>query len=163
MLTGNEKMNQSSQDNPGVIARPPRLYLGTLAIGLLIDWAWPAPIAPTIYQLALGAILVATGLTILVQSMRTFSAHGTNVPTSEPSTALVTDGPYVYSRNPIYVGLSFIYLGLAVAIDSLWIMALLIPLLVVMTQGVIAREERYLEGKFGDAYLTFKQQTPRWF
>ena len=156
-------MDQANHDNPGVIARPPRLYLGTLAIGLLIDWAWPAPIAPSTYQFALGAVLLAAGLTILTQAMRAFSKRGTNVPTNQPSTALVIDGPYVYSRNPIYVGLSFIYLGFAMAIDSLWIIALLIPLLFVMNYGVIAREERYLESKFGDAYLTFKQQTPRWF
>ena len=156
-------MSDIPGDNPGVIARPPLLYLGALAIGLLIDWAWPAPFAPTDFQFALGGILLATGVTILVQGMRRFGAHGTNVPTNQPSTALVTDGPYAYSRNPIYIGLSFLYVGVGLTVDSAWIVALLVPLLVVMRYGVIAREERYLEGKFGAPYIEFKSRTPRWF
>lgn len=156
-------MAEAAKDNPGVIARPPRLYVSALTIGALVDWAWPAAVIPTTYQYSLGAISVAAGLTILIQSMRQFRSAGTNVPTSEPTTALVTDGAYPYSRNPIYVGLSFLYVGLALAIDSLWIVALLAPLLIVMRYGVIGREERYLEGKFGQAYADFKQRTPRWF
>ena len=156
-------MAEIIKDNPGVIARPPRLYLGALAIGLLVDWAWPVAVIPTAYQFALGGICGATGLTILFQAMRQFQAQGTNVPTNQPATALVTDGAYLYSRNPIYVGLSFLYFGVVLAVDSVWVLGLLVPLLVVMRYGVINREERYLETKFGQPYAEFKRVTPRWF
>ena len=95
--------------------------------------------------------------------MRQFQAQGTNVPTNQPATTLVTDGAYLYSRNPIYVGLSFLYFGVVLAIDSAWVLGLLVPLLVVMRYGVINREERYLENKFGQPYAEFKRVTPRWF
>ena len=156
-------MAEIIKDNPGVIARPPRLYLGALAIGLLVDGAWPVAVIPNAYQFAFGGICGATGLTILLQAMRQFQAQGTNIPTNQPAMALVTDGAYLYSRNPIYLGLSFLYFGVALAIDSAWVLGLLVPLLVVMRYGVINREERYLENKFGQPYAEFKRVTPRWF
>ena len=71
-------------------------------------------------------------------------------------------GPYCFTRNPLYLGLSLIYLGLGFAVDSLWIVALLIAVLVIVRFGVIAREERYLESKFGDAYRRYKGTVRRW-
>src|SRR5262249_30699130 len=74
-------------------------------------------------------------------------AAGTNIPPNLPTTALVVDGIYERTRNPLYLGSTLVYLGLSVAAGSLWSMVLLVPLLWVMNVGVIAREERYLERK----------------
>ncbi len=87
---------------------------------------------------------------------------GTNVPTPLPGTALVRDGIYGHSRNPIYLGLTLVFLGLAALFNSLWFLALLPVVLAVMRYGVIAREERYPTCKFGDAYLKYKSRIGRW-
>jgi protein-S-isoprenylcysteine O-methyltransferase Ste14 len=81
---------------------------------------------------------------------RRFAADGTNVPPTLPTTALVVDGIYRRTRNPLYLGLTLIYLGLGVAAGSLWAIGLVVPLLWVINVGVVKREERYLELKFGD-------------
>ena len=94
--------------------------------------------------------------------MRRFVAAGTNIPPNLPTTALVVDGIYGWTRNPLYLGATLVYLGLSVAAGSLWAIVLLAPLLWVINVGVIAREERYLERKFGDAYRAYKGRVRRW-
>ena len=94
--------------------------------------------------------------------MGRFRAAGTPVEPYKPTSAIVSDGLYGLSRNPIYVALTLIYLGIGVAIDSPWILALVVPVLLVMRTGVIAREERYLERKFGAEYLDYKVSVRRW-
>jgi protein-S-isoprenylcysteine O-methyltransferase Ste14 len=74
----------------------------------------------------------------------------------KPTTALVTEGPCRYSRNPLYVALTLLYLGVAFLVNALWILLLIVPVLVVIRYGIIAREEAYLTRKFGEAYLTRK-------
>jgi protein-S-isoprenylcysteine O-methyltransferase Ste14 len=80
----------------------------------------------------------------------------------KPTTAIVTKGPFRYSRNPLYVSLTLLYLGVALIINVLWIVLLVVPVLVVMQRGVIGREEAYLERKFGEKYLSYKARVRRW-
>jgi len=149
-------------DRPGVVVRPPLLYLGSLAAGIGLDVLFPAPIPPHGLRLPIAAVLVAAGLGLLAACFRRFQAAGTNLPTWLPATALVTSGPYRFSRNPIYLALTVAYLGLAIGYGSLWLLILLAPLLIVMRHGVIAREERYLEGKFGEPYRAYRSRVRRW-
>ena len=79
-----------------------------------------------------------------------------------PTTALVTKGLYSYSRNPIYVALTLIYLGLAIGAGSVWSVIFLVPTLALIRYGVIAREERYLERKFDGAYIDYRNRVRRW-
>jgi protein-S-isoprenylcysteine O-methyltransferase Ste14 len=90
---------------------------------------------------------------MIVMGMRRFQAAGTNIPPTLPTTALVVDGPYRRTRNPLYLGMTLVYLGLGVAAGSLWAIRLVVPLLWVMNTAVIAREEHYLERKFGDSVM----------
>jgi len=148
-------------DNPGVIVRPPLLYVAALAAMLVLRWLWPLPI------LGGGAFwpaiaLVVLGVGILVWGRRTLVAGGTKVDPTLPSTAVVTSGPYRISRNPLYVGLAIVYLGLTLAFDVWWGIALLVLVLLVMHLGVIQREERYLERKFGDAYRQYRSAVRRY-
>ena len=92
-----------------------------------------------------------------------FNRAGTNVPTYRPTTALVTGGPYRYSRNPLYISLFLAYAGIGIVADNLWILALGVPLFLIMRYGVVAREERYLERKFGQAYRDYKASVRRWW
>ena len=158
-------MNTQSNDNPGVIAHPPFIYLGGLVAGMLLEAAWP--LGAGLFnagwpQVNLGILGVLTGAGLLAIAARLFVRAGTNIPTHRPSTALVTDGIYRWSRNPIYVALTTIYTGLALALGAWWALIVLPIVLAVMRYGVIAREEAYLEDKFGGAYAEYKKQVRRW-
>ena len=152
----------SAPDTAGVAVRPPVLYLGTLLLGGLIDLVFPAQIPAFAERLPTAGLALVAGLGLLVACFLRFKAAGTNVPTWMPTTALVISGPYHFSRNPIYLALTIIYLGLALAYGSWWPIVLLAPVLIVMRFGVIGREERYLEAKFGDAYRAYRASVRRW-
>jgi protein-S-isoprenylcysteine O-methyltransferase Ste14 len=148
-------------DNAGVIVRPPVLYVAALAAMLLLRWVWPVPILGGAAFWP-GVALVVLGVGILVWGRRTLVAGGTNVDPSLPSTAVVTSGPYRFSRNPLYLGLAIVYLGLTLVFDALWGIVLLALALIVMHLGVIQREERYLERKFGDGYRQYRTAVRRY-
>jgi protein-S-isoprenylcysteine O-methyltransferase Ste14 len=150
-------------DHPGVPVRPPQIYLGFIVLGFVIDYFWPVPFLPPVIQFSGAAVLGGAGIVIALLAMRRFRAAGTNVPTPQPATAIVTDGIYAYSRNPIYIGMSLLHLAIGVSADSPWIIAALIPTLIVIRYTVITREEAYLERKFGDEYLAYKSKVRRWF
>ncbi len=149
-------------DAPGVIAKPPFIYLAFLVLGLGLDWLWPNPLLPEVLRYTLGGALIALGFALALASIRHFKAAGTNFDTQKPATAILTDGPYRISRNPIYIGLTAVYAGIGIALDAPWVWLLLLPALAVMHTGVILREERYLERKFGTEYLDYKKRVRRW-
>ncbi len=155
-------MAATENDSPGVIAKPPLIYLGFFLLGLGLDRLWPVAVLPEAAQYALGGTLVGLGVLVAIAAIRRFKAAGTSFRTHEPATAILSDGLYGVSRNPIYLGLTAIYLGVGVLADAGWVAVLLGPLLLVMHFGIIAREERYLERKFGDEYLRYKTKVRRW-
>jgi protein-S-isoprenylcysteine O-methyltransferase Ste14 len=87
---------------------------------------------------------------------------GTRFETTQPSSRIVTAGPYRFTRNPIYTGMFILLTGLATAFNSLWLLVALALFYPVIRYGVVAREEAYLERKFGDAYLDYKASVRRW-
>lgn len=149
-------------DNPGVIAPPPLTYAGALAIGLLANWMYPVPFLPRGLSRVLGWPLIAGGLAIGYLGIREMKQAGTNVDPREPTTAIVTNGPYRFTRNPLYLSMTLIYGGITTLANALPAALLLPVVLHVMRRGVIEREERYLEGKFGDEYLDYKARVRRW-
>ena len=157
------KPSEDQRDNPGVIAPPPLIFLGFLVAGFALDWAWPAAMLPEAPRYALGAALAAAGIAVAIAAIRLFRAADTNVVPHKPTTAILTAGPFAYSRNPLYLALSAFHAAIAIAADNSWALALLAPALVVVRYGVIAREERYLEAKFGDEYRAYKAGVRRWF
>jgi protein-S-isoprenylcysteine O-methyltransferase Ste14 len=151
-------------DVPGVIALPPLIFIGFLVAAAVLEAIVPLPVL-TAYAVArylVGGALAACGFVLIGMGTRRFAAAGTNVPPNLPTTALVVDGIYARTRNPLYLGSTLVYLGLSVAAGSLWAILLMVPLLWVINAGVIVREERYLERKFGDAYRTYKARVRRW-
>jgi protein-S-isoprenylcysteine O-methyltransferase Ste14 len=148
-------------DSAGVLVRPPLLYAAALGLMLVLRWLWPLPILGRA-GLWPGLALVGLAVGLLIWGRRTLVAGGTNVDPSLPSTAIVTSGPYRFSRNPLYVGLALVYLGLTLALDSWWGIVLLALVLVVMHRGVVQREERYLEQKFGDGYRRYRAAVRRY-
>lgn len=150
------------QDTAGVIARPPLIYLLALVIGLILRALVPTPFLPHGVGYVLGAVLIVIAVWLLFWGVRVMRSAGTSEKTFVPTTALVTTGPFQFSRNPLYVSLTLFYLGIAIAAQSLWALALLFVVLFVMQRGVIDREERYLEHKFGADYVRYKQRVRRW-
>jgi protein-S-isoprenylcysteine O-methyltransferase Ste14 len=153
-------------DQPGVLARPPRLYLAFLAGGVVLDLLWPTSLrpdgVPAVAWYGGAAALTASGVGLMAAAVRAFGRADTPVETYRPTAALVGDGVFRRSRNPMYVALTLMYLGVAVAANNLWLVGLLPPLLALMRYGVVAREERYLEAKFGERYRAYRSRVRRW-
>lgn len=155
-------MNDEEPDNPGVVAPPPLIFAGALTFGLLVNRLRPTGFLPRRLGRMAGLPLVVGGLSIGLSGFREMRRAGTNVDPREPSTAIVTDGPYRFTRNPLYLSMTLIYAGLASLANALPAILLLPVVLAVMRRGVIEREERYLEGKFGNEYLRYKERVRRW-
>ena len=117
---------------------------------------------PRAARLAVAALLVVGGVALLVGALRRFRRARTNPEPWKPSTAIVAGGIYRHTRNPMYVGMTLVYLALAVLFDSGVALLLVVPLLLLVRWGVIAREERYLEAKFGDDYTRYRASVRRW-
>ena len=151
-----------TNETAGVIAPPPLIYLAGLVIGLVLCALSATPFLPRGLAFLLGAVLIVIAVSLLLWGVRVMRQAGTSEKTSLPTTALVTSGPFRFSRNPLYVSLTLCYLGIAVAAQCLWAVAMLIVVLAVIRYGVIGREERYLERKFGADYLRYKEHVRRW-
>jgi len=163
LLGMKENVMVTPKDNPGVIGRPPLLYLGALVIVLVLRWFWRMPIFGHGIALWPGLALVATGVGIAAWGRKTLQAAGTNVNPALPTTAIVTSGPFRFSRNPLYLSLTLIFCGLTLAFNTWWGVAMLLPLLGIMHCGVVLREERYLDQKFGETYRQYRSNVRRYF
>ncbi len=149
----------------GVIARPPLLFLAALLLGLASDRLVPLPFAVpggNLVHWTVASSLILIGLGLAAAGIRNFSRAATPVPTNEPTRALVTSGIHSWSRNPIYLGIFLVYGGIGIAARSPWTLLLTLPLAITIRYGVVAREEAYLERRFGDAYRDYKARVRRW-
>jgi outer membrane protein TolC/protein-S-isoprenylcysteine O-methyltransferase Ste14 len=150
------------RDSPGVIAPPPLLFLAAVVGGVALD-AIVAPLSLPPWLRACGVALIAAALLLATFAFREFRRAGTSFETRRATTAIISTGPFARTRNPLYVGLTALTAGLALALDLPWAIPLLVPVLWILHHGVILREERYLERKFGDAYTSYRSRVPRWF
>jgi protein-S-isoprenylcysteine O-methyltransferase Ste14 len=155
----------TAPDTAGVIARPPLLFLAALLIGFALDrllrLPFPVPGIDLVHWI-IGGALILTGLALGAAGIRNFARAGTPVRSIEPTRTLVTTGIHGWTRNPIYLGMFLLYGGIGVAAQSPWILILALPLAVTIRYGVVAREESYLERRFGDAYRDYKGRVRRW-
>ncbi len=155
-------MTGKQRDNPGVIAPPPLIYGTTLAAGLFLQAAIPTRFLPGVPAKLLGWSLIGLASLLAAWSFRTMWRADTNVDPYKPVIALVVNGPYRLTRNPMYLSLTLLYLGISVLVNTPWPVLLLPAALVVIRRWVIDREEQYLEKKFGGAYLRYKASVRRW-
>ncbi|MBI2504911.1 MAG: isoprenylcysteine carboxylmethyltransferase family protein [Candidatus Latescibacteria bacterium] len=149
-------------DKPGIIAPPPLIYLLPFAAGLWLEQRLPLPLELGGWAPWLGWPMVATGLLGFVLALMALGRAGTSVNPYKASTVIAAAGIYRFSRNPIYLADTLIYLGAALLCGSGWPLLLLPLALGVVQKGVIAREEAYLERKFGADYLNYKTRVRRW-
>ena len=151
-----------SADSPGVVVFPPLLFGAALALGLVLHSIWPAHPLPSLHARAAGLALLAASALLARSGEAAMKRAGTSIRPDQPTLALVSDGPFRFTRNPLYVALTGVYVGLALLLNALWPLLLLIPVLGVLRWGVVAREERYLEAKFGEPYRAYKARVRRW-
>jgi protein-S-isoprenylcysteine O-methyltransferase Ste14 len=157
-----DPLTEDAPDIPHVVAPPPLLYALPLLAGLLLHHFRPVAALPPALAPVLGPLLVLLGF-IGLPAVVSFRRAGTHPQPWRPTTALVTTGPYRLTRNPMYVGFTCFYLGIAFWVNALWPLLALPLVLLIVQRGVIAREEAYMERRFGDAYRAYCARVRRWF
>ena len=145
-----------------MVAPPPLIFLAFLGVGMLLEWPWPTHLLSWPVAVGVGVACLSVGLVGLQAAIRTVWRGQTPVDPRKPTTAIVTAGLYGLSRNPIYVSEALIYLGVSLALNAEWAIALVPVLLWTVQVGVIEPEERYLEKVFGHVYLDYKRRVRRW-
>jgi protein-S-isoprenylcysteine O-methyltransferase Ste14 len=152
-----------SADTAHVIIRPPIAWALAVLAGLALDWLVQLPFVPVMLPAGwLGATVFALALALAVWAIVTMTRAGSSVPTNLPTATIVETGPYRVTRNPIYLGMFLGLAGLAIAFDSLWLLVALAAFALVIRYGVVAREEAYLERRFGDVYRRYRARVRRW-
>jgi len=155
-----------TRDNAGVIAPPPLLALAAIVLGLALDWLLPAYVLTVLLtrpeRIVIAVILLGAGAALGIPALFGFRTAGTHVEPWKPATALVTDGIFGWLRNPMYVGLTLFLIALALALASDWMLVMTIVFALTIHFGVVKREERYLEAKFGEAYRQYMARVPRY-
>jgi protein-S-isoprenylcysteine O-methyltransferase Ste14 len=159
-----EEPEEHFHDKPGVIAPPPLIYGGVLALTLLLDWLMGDPSLGLGYdwRMMIALLFIIAGFFLIAVAAVSFRKAKTNIEPSKPAMALVTTGVYAFSRNPIYVGMALGYIGLSFLADSVLSLVTLPLAIAIMHYGVIKREEHYLEVKFGQAYRDYRDRVRRW-
>lgn len=155
----------NGSETAGVVQRPIRLFPAAALVGLALDRVLPLPFAvekADWVPWAAGGALILIGLLLFAAGVRNFSRAATPLPTNQPARVLVTSGIYRWTRNPIYLAFFLVYGGIGVATQSPWVLILTLPLAITIRYGVVAREEAYLERRFGDAYRDYKALVRRW-
>jgi len=156
-------MSAEKKETSGIIAPPPLIYVAGLVAGWLLERRWPSPVGlmePAAFWI--GWALIAVGLAIFVWALVALHRVRTSVNPYTPTAAIASTGPYTLSRNPIYLADVVIYLGVCALLNTPWPLLFLPPVIWIMTKGVIEREERYLENRFGNLYTVYRSRVRRW-
>ena len=155
-------MNAEPSSGPGIRVPPPVLYLAGLAIGVALDYRWPLSVVAGVLRYVIGSVLIILSAVIMPPVLKRFRRAATPFDVRKAASALITDGPYRFSRHPTYVSLTMLYLGLGVLLDNGWVLILVLPIFLAMDLWVVRKEERHLEATFGDQFRRYKAGVRRW-
>ncbi len=133
-----------------------------LAAGLALDRPRNDALRRRIMR-ALGSTSIVAGAALGLATLRALRAGGTTANPYRAATALITGGPFAWTRNPGYVGATALYVGVAMRANSLPALVLLPIALALVDRHVVDPEERHLASVFGDAYASYRDRVPRWF
>jgi len=150
------------EDTGGVIAPPPLIFAIPGTIAALAGRAFPVQVMPQPFALTLGIVLTVAGIALTIWALPKFRQAQTSLMPYKPTTAIISTGPFAITRNPLYLGMTLLYVGITLIGNTIWPLVLLPFVLAVVQRGVIEREERYLERNFGDEYLRYKSRVRRW-
>lgn len=154
-------MEPAKPKHSGVHVPPPAIYAAVFAMGAVLHHFRPLPLS-RMRLLSLGTVIIAASVCLILWAAGTFWRAGTSVLPIRPSTALVTSGPFRFTRNPMYLAMAAAYIGAALILNSLWPLLLFPALIVLIRTFVIRLEERYMETVFGSAYADYKRAVRRW-
>jgi protein-S-isoprenylcysteine O-methyltransferase Ste14 len=149
-------------DHAGVAFRPPLLLLACLGLGFLLRWWIPLSMHAAILPTMIGPAILVLAFAIFFWAVATMRRGHASIPTNKPTDAIVTGGPFRFSRNPIYLSMILLQIGVGAWTESLWFFILAALSVALLRWGVISREERYLVQKFGDEYLSYMSRVRRW-
>jgi len=157
--------NRHTEDRhgPNVRVHPPIIYAISILSGIGLNNLWPLSMPFGLHGHLYGGIIIFTATLIAAWALLYFHRNDTDVRPDKPDSALITSGPYRFTRNPLYIVLTLAQITAAVWLDNLWILLLVIASVIVITRYAITREELYLEQLFGQEYLKYKQRVRRWF
>jgi len=151
-----------NRDHPEVVIFPPVIPASALVAMLVLHWLWPLQIPLRLPSVVLGAVICMLGIACVAWGRITLVKAGTNVSPLEPTTGIVTAGPFRFTRNPMYVGITALIFGVSLLLGTWWGVIVLLPATLALHYGVVLREERYLEQKFGALYLKLKRSVRRY-
>jgi len=155
-------MRNATADRANVIASPTMIFAGVLVLGFGLDMIWPVAFLPEGWGLSLGLIVIFAAVNIKLFAVREMVRVKTNLNINKPAKDIATSGPFSVSRNPLYIGIILLNIGIGCIVNSLWILLLSAGLAATLQKGVIEPEEAYLEQKFGDKYMRYKARVRRW-
>ncbi len=152
----------NDKKGPAVKTPPPLIFLTFLLFAYGVEQYLPLNVgqSPLLNMICVVTIVIGLGSLIHVAIM--FRQAKTSIEPWKPTSTIITGGLYAYSRNPIYVGLCLIQIGLGLYLNSLWVVLSFLPAATLVNYLVVHKEEHYLEKKFGDEYLRYKQRVRRW-
>jgi protein-S-isoprenylcysteine O-methyltransferase Ste14 len=155
--------DNTSSDNPGVIAFPPFVWVVNAVIGVLVHFfVVRLPIMSYGTCLVCGIVLIILAPTLALSALVTMKAAGTNVDPAKPALTIVRGGPFRFTRNPMYLALCLLQVALGFFLNDWITLLFVVPVALILHYGVILREERYLTAKFGEPYLELKRKVRRW-
>jgi protein-S-isoprenylcysteine O-methyltransferase Ste14 len=149
-------------ETSGVRVPPPLFYIAGFLVGVAVEAVLPIDRPPLAITILMTAIGFAGWLALDGAAMLSFNRAGTSLVPIRPSAALVTTGPYRFTRNPMYLGMAFLYLAFALGLGFVWPLIVLPLVLVAVDRLLIAREEAYLVRRFGQSYRDYLKATRRW-
>ena len=161
-MSGPLEPTASDTETAGIRFPPPLFYVAGFLVGVGLELAFPIDRPSAAVTLA-GAVLgIVVWLALDGAAMLFFRRAGTSMIPFNPSTVLVTTGPYRFTRNPMYLGMAFLYGGLSFALGFVWPLAVLPVVIAAVDRLVIAAEEAYLLRRFGQAYRDYMRRARRW-
>jgi protein-S-isoprenylcysteine O-methyltransferase Ste14 len=161
-MTENHRGASETADRAAVAFHPPLLLMICIVGGFIEEWAIRAPFLPDTLALPIGVPIVVVAFALFGWAVSTMRAGGASIPTNLPTDAIVEKGPFRFSRNPIYLSMGLLLVGIGCWANSLWFLTWAVLDVLLLTVYVIRPEERYLEEKFGEAYLGYKRRVRRW-
>jgi len=156
-----ESLVELPPDNPNLPIKPPFVFVLAMLIGFAADWMRPVAARPDRWG-GLGIIFCVIAVMLGGWAWLALKRHHTDVRPWKPTTAIVSDGPFALTRNPIYLGFALLQVGIGLWADALAVVLMTIPAVAATNKWIIAREEAYLTRKFGEVYTEYAKQVRRW-
>jgi protein-S-isoprenylcysteine O-methyltransferase Ste14 len=155
-------MTSSPVDSPGVNVPPPFFFIVAIGGGVLLHRSMPLTIGWDAPRVIGAWTFIALFAALMAWSFLWFARRRTTIIPNQPANALVLDGPFRFTRNPLYLAMALLTLGAGLWLNTWWVLILLIPTIALVDRLVIAREEAYLRRRFGAEYDAFTARVRRW-